>query len=193
MRRDGYGLFTLDGRQQRAHRAAWLLWRGPIPDGLKVCHTCDNPGCVNIRHLFLGTDADNVADKMSKGRHAPRQGPGLFGEDNPHSRLTRDHVAGIRAMGIAGYKHSEIAEQFHTTKSNVSLILAGKTWRGVEPSSVMAPVHRSRLRPKLNRDIAAEIRAMFTGERGELTRISRKHGVARNSVSDIVRGRSYPD
>jgi len=66
----GYGQFKyrIDGvrRTARAHRAAWEHANGPIPDGLHVLHTCDNPACVNIEHLYLGTNDDNIADKMDR-------------------------------------------------------------------------------------------------------------------------------
>ncbi len=65
----GYGKFRVDGRQVYAHRYAWERMHGPIPRGLLACHICDNPRCVNVAHLFLGTHADNQADKTRKGRH----------------------------------------------------------------------------------------------------------------------------
>jgi hypothetical protein len=65
----GYGLQKFHGKTRLAHRVAWMLAHGEIPDGLCVLHRCDNPPCINIDHLFLGTHADNVADKMAKGRH----------------------------------------------------------------------------------------------------------------------------
>ena len=66
---DGYGHFYLDGRIQLAHRAAWIIANGPIPDDMNVCHRCDNPPCIDPAHLFLGTQSDNVADMVAKGRH----------------------------------------------------------------------------------------------------------------------------
>lgn len=66
----GYGQFAVSARKpETAHRMAWLLQRGEIPEGLQVLHKCDNRKCANVEHLFLGTQADNVADMMSKGRH----------------------------------------------------------------------------------------------------------------------------
>ena len=71
--RNGYGKFgRRDGDRQRtdgAHRVAWEVLIGPIPDGLHVLHKCDNPCCINPEHLFVGTNQDNVDDMMAKGRH----------------------------------------------------------------------------------------------------------------------------
>lgn len=64
-----YGKFFHEGRPKDAHRAAWLVFKGPIPQGMRVCHSCDVPLCVNPDHLFLGTAKDNTLDMMKKGRH----------------------------------------------------------------------------------------------------------------------------
>jgi hypothetical protein len=66
--RRGYGQITIKGLPVGTHRLAWELAKGPIPDGLCVCHSCDNPPCCNVEHLFLGTHAANAADRSAKGR-----------------------------------------------------------------------------------------------------------------------------
>jgi HNH endonuclease len=63
-----YGLTSLDCKQMGAHRAAWILMYGEIPEGINVCHTCDNPPCCNPEHLFLGTQSDNIKDMYDKGK-----------------------------------------------------------------------------------------------------------------------------
>jgi len=86
------------GRQMGAHRRAWEQVHGPVPDGLYVCHKCDNPRCINVEHLFLGTPQANVDDMVAKGRR--RAAPP--GEAHHHARLTASQVADMRARYAAG-------------------------------------------------------------------------------------------
>lgn len=85
LNKDGYGHVYRDGVQWRANRYVWTMTHGPIPEGMKVLHRCDNPPCINLDHLFLGTQADNMADKMAKGRWA---GAGSY---SPHHNAVKTH------------------------------------------------------------------------------------------------------
>ena len=110
-----------------AHRLAYELVNGPIPDGLFVCHRCDNPPCVNPAHLFLGTNAENNADAGAKG-HMARD---TSGDRNPSSRLTSQDVVAIREMHRAGATCTALGRVFGVSRQAVSLAARGETWKGV--------------------------------------------------------------
>ena len=117
----GYGTLRYQGKVQKAHRLMWRDTRGPIPVGLLVLHRCDNPPFCNPAHLWLGTDADNAADKTAKGRgNQPK------GEASGTAKLTWEQA---RAVRVATGSHREIAEQFDIAPSNVSMIKRGQTWK----------------------------------------------------------------
>ncbi len=97
----GYGRFSVSGgRTVPAHRFSYEMSRGRIPDGLIVCHHCDNPPCVNPDHLFLGTHADNFADAVRKGRHLPPPHPQGF--RHPRTKVSAEIVNRIRALYAEG-------------------------------------------------------------------------------------------
>lgn len=124
-----YGRINIGGakvKMLRATRVSFEMHVGPIPDGMFVCHKCDNPPCVNPDHLFLGTQLENMADCKAKGRHSFGV---TYGEGNCHSKLTDTQVRAIRAS-TGTFK--EIAKRFGVSKSNVEFILKRKTWKHVE-------------------------------------------------------------
>lgn len=125
----GYGWFGLPGRNggsEHAHRVAYRLLVGPIPPGASVCHRCDNRACVNPDHLFLGTDADNVADMVSKGRNR-----GAVGSRNCHARVSEEDIPKIRAMVKQGHAQNEVARYFGVSAAEVNKIVLGHRWRHV--------------------------------------------------------------
>jgi hypothetical protein len=124
--RRGYGLVYVDGAYTGAHRWAWTLLNGSIPTGLLVCHHCDNPPCCNPDHLFLGTNADNMAAMQAKGRgRLPRQ---VFrGEDNACARLTEQQVVAIRQLYRRGGGR-QLAREYNVSDELISLIVTGKVW-----------------------------------------------------------------
>ncbi len=125
----GYGKFY-DGkyrRNRKAHRVAWELAFGPIPDGLFVLHSCDNPPCCNPAHLFLGTLANNSQDMISKGR-----GKGQFevGERHPCARLTENQVREMHELFSQGtVRRQEVAEIYGISYVHARHILSGLTWK----------------------------------------------------------------
>ncbi len=121
----GYGKFTPGhGVSRIASRVAWAIMNGPIPEGVCVLHRCDNPPCVNPAHLFLGTVAENNADKARKGR-CPR------GEDAEHSKLTADDVREIRRRFESGAIAAEIVRDWPVSHRTARAIRDGETWRHV--------------------------------------------------------------
>jgi hypothetical protein len=105
-----------------AHRAAWILFVGPIPTGLGVCHHCDNRRCVNPSHLFLGTQVDNMLDASRKGRIRK-------GERSTTAKLTEADVRRIRSM--TGY-HKDIAAEFGVSRRCIGAIRKRQKWAHVD-------------------------------------------------------------
>ena len=126
----GYGLASVpSGRSAhtRAHRLAWRITYGPIPDGLHVLHRCDNPPCVRPDHLFLGTHAENMQDMVDKGRARNAAHPG---ELNPGAKLTLRQVIEIRVC-YHEYKlrQKAIALAFQISPRQVGRIVRGERWK----------------------------------------------------------------
>jgi hypothetical protein len=117
--KDGYGAF----QSGLAHRHAWLLSKGEIPNGLYVLHKCDNPGCCNPQHLFIGTQKDNMADMRSKGR-----GPDTKGSANGRAKLSEDDVLEIRKRRANGLTITTLAAIYGVSLNVISLIDRREIW-----------------------------------------------------------------
>lgn len=124
-RRDekGYGRLGFGGRRNvRAHRVAWELMYGEIPGGQVVCHSCDNPACVNPNHLFLGSQLENIADRDAKAR----------GTTPPSRRkLTIEQATAIRSLHEQGFTQVQIAARFPISRGNVSKVINRKVYSDV--------------------------------------------------------------
>ena len=122
-----------------AHRYAWERINGKIPDGLCVCHKCDNPKCVNVEHMFLGSHYDNNHDRSLKGRSGKRvytiedrqRYTEMFeGENNGSAKLTKEQVLKIMSLKNI-YSHRQLAEMFNISKSVITSIFTGRSWNCV--------------------------------------------------------------
>ena len=126
----GYGTLKIDGEAVLVHRLAYKPHYGDIPDGLCICHHCDNPPCVNPGHLFLGTYADNNNDAAIKGRTtiAP-------GEQNRNAKFTKTDIRAIRKLYANGQRAASLARQYSMSPTNIRDIVTRRTWRHVEEIS----------------------------------------------------------
>ncbi len=127
----GYGNIRVNKKYLTAHRVAFEVANGPIPEGLIVCHVCDNPACCNPNHLMLGTIKSNAADMVLKNRHTKHL-TASRGSKNVNAKLTESQIIEIRSLHkLEGTRAIELAERFEVTSSTIRNILNNKTWRHV--------------------------------------------------------------
>lgn len=122
--KDGYGVLSVEGFVNRAHRHSYRAFRGTEPGRLLVCHHCDNPCCINPAHLFLGTVLDNARDCIAKGRYAR-------GEGHSMSKLTDEQVVDLVEKYNSGFRVTDLSRDFGVSRRSVYLAVRGKTWTHV--------------------------------------------------------------
>ena len=118
----GYGIINYNNKCRLAHRVAWAAKNGEIPDGLQVLHRCDVRCCINTDHLFLGTNKDNVDDKVKKGRAI-----GFLGESNPNAKLSNEDISAIRKSSSTPV---ELANVMGVSLTHIHRILKGESRHG---------------------------------------------------------------
>ncbi len=140
---NGYGQFRWGRRKVKAHRFIWQLLFGPIPQGKIICHTCDNPKCVNPNHLFLGTHKDNTQDMLKKGRAGDggsktKRETGISrGANNPAAKIKPDIVKKIRYWLRRGYNYTDVQDELKSqdkislSKSQIANIKYRRSWSHV--------------------------------------------------------------
>lgn len=127
----GYGSIKVGGRRglnRSVHRVSWELHNGPIPEGMFICHRCDNPPCWRPEHLFLGSVQENHADMVAKNRQR-----GAVGERNAKAKLTRQDVAEIRRLYVRQSREFgtvALAERFGVSNVLIGKIVRGELWNG---------------------------------------------------------------
>jgi hypothetical protein len=131
----GYGVIGCEDnprKQMHAHRASWIIHFGPIPEGQQVCHQCDNPPCVKPDHLFLGTQAENLADASKKKRLVGNRGA-FKGESNLQAKLTEDSVRDIRRRyALGGITQGALALEFGVSEGLIGFVITRRAWKHVE-------------------------------------------------------------
>lgn len=168
------------GRTIRAHRVAFEIWNGPIPDGHEVCHRCDTLPCVNPKHLFTGTHTDNMRDMAAK-----RRGRSPTGADNPRSVLTAENVAEARALYRAGQiTQLVLATRFGVSEASMHAALTGETWAHVEGARHVA-IDTRRF---LSDDEVRQIREMYASGTTTQEALADAFGASLSNINFIVHG-----
>lgn len=125
----GYGQIGVGAAgMTTTHKTAYLHFKGPIPPGMQILHSCDVPCCCNPDHLSIGTHQDNIDDKMRKGRHKAGVHHKLRGEKNHLAKLTEQKVRHIKRRELTPIEYARL---YGVSNSAVRAVLSGKTWRHV--------------------------------------------------------------
>jgi hypothetical protein len=182
----GYGRFAFAGKNRLAHRVAYELLCGPVPDGAVIMHSCDNPPCCNPAHLRIGTQSDNVADMRSKGRevHAPK------GEYHWAAKISAAQAKAIRAALLSGQRKVALARQYGLSRRAISHIAQGRSWRGIE-GAISAPSEIRKNRSLSFAD-ATDIRRRAEGGAG-IEPLAAEYGVSKRTIGRVVSGETYRD
>lgn len=167
----GYGIIGYHGKWL-AHRLSYTLKYGEIPKGINVCHKCDNPKCINTEHLFLGTQADNIHDMISKKRN-------IVGADCGKSLLTDDDVGKIRNDTRV---QSIIAKEYGVSRTNISAIKTGRAWKHV--NGKLSEKHTKKV---LTED---DVRMIRLDNRVHHI-IASEYGVSRSNISAVKSNKSF--
>lgn len=123
----GHGRFRDENNKlEMAHRYSYRLHKGHIPSGMCICHSCDNPSCVNPYHLWVGTKGDNNKDRASKGRNVNNRG-----SKHGQSRLTEEYVGRIRKGFLAGETQTDLAKKYGVSITAISKVCNRKTWKHI--------------------------------------------------------------
>jgi NTP pyrophosphatase (non-canonical NTP hydrolase) len=170
---NNYGCFRIRGHEYMAHRVAFLLDNGFLPYDKEVCHSCDNLTCVNPKHLFLGTQAENVQDIVKKGQNNPPRG-----EKSGKAKLRWENIFTIRGLYRQGKTQKELSKLFNISKKQISIIVNDKQWK-FDFDTFQSLCLETAIYPNASKNLTYPIFGLV-GEAGELA----------NKFKKILRGDS---
>lgn len=188
--KDGYGKFKVDKKTFLAHRFHWILKHGNVTEGACVLHKCDNPKCVNIKHLFIGTQKDNIDDKVVKGRCNYARGEML-----PQTTHDNELVKEIRNRYENGEFQSDIAEHLNVSRSYVCEIV-NNTKRKINNYKVPV-LHKKSVNSetchvsKLNWSSVREIRKRYREGEVTVTRLAEEYNISAGAISLIINNKTW--
>ena len=182
--KDGYGYCSVKKCSRKAHRVAYLLANGSLNSNLDVCHSCDNPGCVNPRHLWQGTGRNNIDDMLIKGRS-------LHGITNPKAKLTVGEVNRIVQLCDTGLRQKDIANIVGCSMGTVAAIATGRQWSRVTGLTRRHGIRRGNDHPRarLTGDLANKIIEMSASSGA--TEIARTLGLKVPTVYSVISGQTW--
>jgi len=176
--KNGYGQFWKDGRQKSAHRCAFEIFKGNIRDGMCVCHTCDNPRCVNPEHLFLGSHKDNSQDASIKNRTCKF-------DKNKWGKLTKDQSLECFRLYESGRSQTEIAKKFNIHQATV-----WKHLRKYIPSLGKLEGEKNN-NSKLTTEQILSIRKEYVPFKNSCKKLSIKYGVHLDTIERIIKKKTW--
>lgn len=184
-----YGVVQFKKKAWRAHRLAWTLAnKRPIPEGLYILHTCDEPLCIRPDHLYTGTQSDNMKDAYARGRWVRKGQPG--GEAHAMAKLTENDVDVIRKRLLAGETQARLSLEYGVTQSNISSISRGVSWQHLKWEPL--PIRCGSAKPgaKLTEeDIPLILKRIQDGD--SISRVAHDFKVGRTLISDIWHGKKW--
>ncbi len=182
--KDGYGVFKIKRKTYKSHRISWLISKKESIENKLVCHSCDNRGCVNPGHLWLGTNKENVEDMVRKNRQ--RQG-----ENHSNVKLSEKNIKEILDLYKSGYKQVDLCSKFGIGHAQLSRILSGEAWKNTKIERVKSERNKNERNgmAKLTKEDAQEIyRRSNNGENQK--HIARDYDISQSLVSFIKLGKS---
>lgn len=180
--RFGYGLIGVAGFTMRSHRLSFILAKGEIRQEDCVCHSCDNPPCVNPNHLWIGSRANNFWDMVTKNRNFALSS---VGESNFKSKLTEADAAKIIELAKAGVTVSDLMKQYDLSRSGIHNLLRGKVWKHLELNANLPHVPRRNISEK----IVFEVIRLSREENLSAKEISETLGITSTHVNNILCGK----